>query len=63
MTRQFRPVHSNFESLRLAAEPVRPGQDYHRFGTATNEQLSARVFGRSGRVSRPSSVFSDFREV
>lgn len=63
MTRHFRPVHSNFESLRLAAEPVRPGQGYHRFGSATNEQLSARVFARPAQVSRPAAVFADFQEV
>jgi hypothetical protein len=62
MTRHFRPVHSSFESLRLAAEPVRPGQGYHRFGSATNEQLSARVFARPSVISRPSAVFADFSE-
>lgn len=63
MTRYSRPVHSNFENLRLAAEPVRPGQGYHRFGSATNEQISARVYARPGLISRPSAVFADFHEV
>lgn len=63
MTRNFRPVHSNFENLRLAAVPARPGQGYHRFGSATNEQLSARVYARPSQVSRPSAVFADFYEV
>lgn len=63
MTRFSRPVHSNFENLRLAAEPARPGQGSHRFSFATNEQISARVYARPGIVSRPSAVFADFHEV
>lgn len=63
MTRLFRPVHSTFESLRLAVEPMRPGEHYHRLGTATNEQLSARGLARGGRINRPTAVFADFQQV
>jgi hypothetical protein len=60
MTVRARPMHCKFETLRLAAEPMRNGQPYHRCGLATNEQLTARVFGR---ISRPIALFADFREA
>lgn len=60
MTVRARPMHCKFETLRLAAEPMRSGQPYHRCGLATNEQLTARVFGR---ISRPIALFADFREA
>ncbi len=62
MTNRLRTVHSNFETLRIASEAQRSGRDYHRFGSATNEQMTARGFGRS-QITRPTSVFADFREV
>ncbi len=63
MTVRARPMHCKFETLRLAAEPLRNGQPYHRFGSATCEQLTARVFARHGMITRPATVFSDFREA
>ncbi|NKN39586.1 hypothetical protein HFC70_24880 [Agrobacterium sp. a22-2] len=62
MTTRLRAIHSNFETLRLAGEPIRSSHPYHRFGSATNEQISARVFSRIGQITRPSAVFADFRE-
>ncbi|MGV8935976.1 MAG: hypothetical protein ACOH2J_02570 [Allorhizobium sp.] len=63
MTSRFRPVHSNFETLRVASVSVRSGHGYHRFGSATNEQITARSLGRGGQITRPTSVFTDFREI
>ena len=63
MTVRALPIHCKFETLRLAAERQRSGQPYHRFGSATNEQLSARVLGRVGPITRPSALFCDFREA
>ncbi|MBW8284531.1 MAG: hypothetical protein K0M55_13100 [Rhizobium sp.] len=63
MTVRARPMHCKFETLRLAAEPLRSGQPYHRFGSATCEQLTARVFARRGTITRPATVFTDFREA
>lgn len=34
MTTRFRPVHSGFETLRLAGLGPRSSQGYHRFGAA-----------------------------
>lgn len=62
MTTRLRPIHSGFESLRVAGMPPRSSEGYHRFGSATNEQLTARAIGRSGRITRPTSIFADFRE-
>ena len=62
MSMRARPIHCKFETLRLASEPVRSGQPYHNFGSATNEQLTARVFSRLGYASRPIAVFADFRQ-
>lgn len=62
MTSRFRPVHSNFETLRVASVTVRSGHGYHRFGSATNEQITARALGR-GQITRPTTVFADFREI
>jgi hypothetical protein len=56
-------MHCKFETLRLAAEPLRSGQPYHRFGSATNEQLTARAFSRTGMITRPATLFSDFRDA
>src|SRR3546814_4227537 len=39
MITRSRPIHSGFESLRIAGMSSRSTQDYHRFGSATNEQL------------------------
>lgn len=61
MTTRYRPVHSGFETLRLAGLGPRSGQGYHRFGV-TNEQLTARASTQQVRTTRPSAVFADFRE-
>lgn len=61
MTARFRPIHCGFETLRQASEMARSSQTYRHFGAA-NEQMIARGTGISGRVVRPSVVFSDFRE-
>jgi hypothetical protein len=60
MTVRTRPLHCKFETLRLAVEPMRSSQPYHRRGTATNEQLTARLFGR---LNRPTAPFADLREA
>ena len=60
MTVRTRPMHCKFETLRLALEPMRSGRPYHRCGSVTNEQLTARVFGR---ISRPIALFTDLREA
>jgi hypothetical protein len=56
-------MHCKFGSLPLAAEPLRSGQPYHRFGSATCEQLTARVLARRGMITRPATIFADFREA
>lgn len=56
MTNHFRPIHSGFETLRLAGKTTQAA-GYHRFGAATNEQITARGF--AGRT-RPAQVFVDF---
>ena len=61
MTTRFRPVHSGFETLRLAGGGPRSSQGYHRFGSATNEQITARAYAVQHGVTRPSQVFADFR--
>ncbi len=62
MTTRFRPVHSGFETLRLAGLGPRSSQGYHRFGAAANEQMTARSAMQQVRVTRPAAVFADFRE-
>lgn len=62
MTVRFRPIHSGFDTLRNAMEPIRSAHGYRRVGTAANEQMTARGTGISGRVARPASIFADFRE-
>jgi len=62
MTIRFRPIHSGFESLRFAGMSPRSSQGYHRFGSATNEQLTARAIDRSDSITRPMAIFADFRE-
>ncbi len=62
MTTRFRPVHSGFETLRLAGLGPRSSQGYHRFGAAANEQMTARAAMEQVRVTRPAAVFADFRE-
>ncbi|MDO1581589.1 hypothetical protein [Rhizobium oryzicola] len=61
-TARIRPIHSGFETLRLAGLSPRSTQGYHGFGSVTNEQLSARSFGRRGLSTRPTMVFADLRE-
>ena len=62
MTTRFRPIHSGFETLRAAGLSPRATQGYHRFGSATNEQMTSRSMARPMGVSRPAAVFADFRE-
>lgn len=63
MTVRARPLHCKFETLRLATVSMLSRHPYHRFGCATNEQLTARGLGRTGFINRPTVLFSDFREV
>jgi hypothetical protein len=62
MLMRNRPIHSGFETLRLAGLLPRSTQGYHNFGSATNEQLTASAFGRRVGPSRPTAVFADFSE-
>ncbi|KKX28031.1 hypothetical protein [Rhizobium sp. LC145] len=62
MTTRYRPIHSGFETLRIAGLSPRSSEGYHRFGSATHEQITARALGRSGSITRPSAIFADFRE-
>ncbi len=62
MTIRSQPTHCGFESLRAAGTPPRSTQGYHHFGSATNEQLTARAIGRVGSITRPAAIFTDFRE-
>jgi hypothetical protein len=62
MTTRFRPIHSGFETLRAAGMGLRSTQGYHRFGSATNEQLTSRAMARPTGITRPAAVFADFRE-
>ncbi len=62
MTTRFRPIHSGFETLRIAGLPPRSTQGYHRFGSATNEQMTARALAHQAQVTRPAAIFTDFRE-
>lgn len=62
MTTRIRPIHSGFETLRLAGLSPRSTSGYHNFGSATNEQMTAQAFARRGGLSRPTAIFTDFRE-
>ncbi|KGD85780.1 hypothetical protein [Rhizobium sp. YS-1r] len=62
MTTRFRPIHSGFETLRIAGLQPRSTQGYHRFGSATNEQMTSRAMARPTGITRPAAVFADFRE-
>jgi hypothetical protein len=62
MTTRFRPIHSGFETLRIAGLSPRTTDGYHHFGSATNEQMTSRAMGRPLGATRPSAVFADFRE-
>lgn len=55
MTARFRPLHSGFETLRIASAP-RNGSARGR-PTAASEQLTAIGYSQFGR---PSQIFSDF---
>jgi hypothetical protein len=59
---RFRPIHSGFETLRVAGLSPRSTQGYHHFGSATNEQITSRAMARPAGISRPTAVFADFRE-
>ncbi|MBW6421296.1 hypothetical protein KX729_07570 [Rhizobium sp. XQZ8] len=62
MTTRFRPIHSGFETLRIAGLAPRSTQGYHRFGSATNEQMTSRSMAHTAGITRPAAVFADFRE-
>jgi hypothetical protein len=62
MSTRFRPIHSGFETLRIAGLSAHSSQGYHHFGSATNEQITSRGMGRLGSITRPAAVFADFRE-
>jgi hypothetical protein len=62
MTTRFRPIHSGFETLRAANGGHRSTNGYHRFGSATNEQMTSRSMSRPTGITRPAAVFVDFRE-
>lgn len=62
MTTRFRPIHSGFETLRIAGLSPRSSNGYHHFGSATNEQMTSRAIAHASRITRPSAVFADFRE-
>lgn len=62
MTTRLRPIHSGFETLRIAGMSARTTSGYHHFGSVTNEQITSRAFGRPAGITRPTSVFADFRE-
>lgn len=62
MTTRFRPIHSGFETLRIAGLSPRSSHGYHRFGSATNEQITSSALGRPVGITRPTAVFADFRE-
>jgi hypothetical protein len=62
MTTRFRPIHSGFETLRIAGLAPRSTQGYHRFGSATNEQMTSRAMAHPAGITRPAAVFADFRE-
>ncbi|MFB2551036.1 hypothetical protein [Ensifer soli] len=55
MTARFRPVHSNFETLRHCGPARR--QPLMAFGSAANEQMTAMG---SMRTTRPLPLFSEF---
>lgn len=62
MTYRSRPTHSGFETLRVAGLASRSTNGYHRFGSATNEQLTSRGLAHATRITRPVAIFADFRE-
>lgn len=62
MATRIRPIHSGFESLQYAGLSPRSSEGYHHFASATNEQLSAAGFAQRGMLTRPTSIFADFRE-
>ncbi len=62
MTTNIRPIHSDFETLQIAGLYARTTEGRHHFGSVTNEQLTATGFARRGTLTRPTSVFADFRE-
>ena len=58
MTTRFRPIHSSFETLRVAGAAARSTDGYHHFSSVTNEQLTASGY-RHG--TRQTAIFADFR--
>lgn len=55
MTARFRPIHSNFETLRMSGTALR--SPLNMLGTAANEQMTASGFGR---IARPVQLYPDF---
>jgi hypothetical protein len=59
MSNRFRPIHSGFETLRIAGDRLHAARSYHQFGAVANEQLTARGYGH---ITRPTAIFADFQE-
>lgn len=61
MSTKSRPVHSTFETMRLAGLSARTSHGYHRFSSVASEQLSGRdtATRRGGNVS-PMTVLAGF---
>ena len=62
MNKRFRPIHSGFETLRLAGDQLRSTHGYSRFGFATNEQMISRGTGMNSCTACPNAIFSDFQQ-
>ncbi len=63
MNKRFRPIHSGFETLRLAGDQLRSTHGYSRFGFATNEQMIARGHRHQQPHGAPRTpIFSDFQQ-
>ncbi len=57
MTARLRPIHSSFETLRLAGLTSRPTSGFNRFGMSANEQMTATGYSR---IMRPAQIHTDF---
>jgi len=51
------PAIASSRPSRLATASTQRRHPYHRFGSATNEQLTARGLGRTGFINRPTVLF------
>ncbi|PTM98680.1 hypothetical protein [Mycoplana dimorpha] len=55
MTARLRPIHSSFETLRLAGN--RPAYGFGGRRAPANEQLTASGYAR---INRPAHIFAEF---